>query len=94
MLANRLGLPIVRKTRRHTLENTTDAQNSGCFCLLEVVAIVHFDSTKLRYLSTEMLIDEFFWSPNLAKLTNLGVEINFKNYLQNIQKLKTKKTNN
>lgn len=38
-----------------------------------------------------MLIDEFFWSANLAKLTNLEVEINFKNYLQNIQKQKTKK---
>lgn len=37
-----------------------------------------------------MLIDEFFWSANLAKLTNLEVEINFKNYLQNIQKQKTK----
>ena len=28
-----------------------------------------------------MLIDEFLWSANLAKLTNLEVEINFKNYL-------------
>lgn len=37
-----------------------------------------------------MLIDEFFWSANLAKLTNLENEINFKNYLQNIQKQKTK----
>ena len=37
-----------------------------------------------------MLIDEFFWSANLAKLTNLGDEINFKNYLQKIQKLKQK----
>lgn len=41
-----------------------------------------------------MLIDEFFWSANLAKLTNLEVEINFKNYLQNIQKQKTKKSQN
>ena len=38
-----------------------------------------------------MLIDEFFWSANLDKLTNLEVEINFKNYLQNIQKQKKKK---
>ena len=38
-----------------------------------------------------MLIDEFFWSANLAKLTNLEVEINFKNYLQNIQKQKKTK---
>lgn len=38
-----------------------------------------------------MLIDEYFWSANLAKLTNLEVEINFKNYLQNLQKLETKK---
>ena len=38
-----------------------------------------------------MLIDEFFWSAILTKLTNLEVEINFKNYLQNIQKQKTKK---
>lgn len=41
-----------------------------------------------------MLIDYFFRSANLAKLTNLEVEINFKNYLQNIQKLETKKCQN
>ena len=41
-----------------------------------------------------MLIDEFFWSANLDKLTNLEVEINFKNYLQNIQKQKQKKSQN
>ena len=96
MLANPLGLPKVRNTRRYSLENTTDAQNSGCFSFARIVAIiVHCDhticNTKRRFeISTEMLIDEFFWSANLAKLTNLEVEINFKNYLQNIQKQKTK----